>query len=119
MKYTIKESLLELFKTKIKNGFAGINCHNISLVEEAVFNKVFNFIRDEDNSKSVSIICTKVFSYCNDFNEEEQEILQDNQGYDCYIEYQAFTENYLKSSGYDNDIIANKLIELGCLNNSR
>lgn len=119
MKYTIKESLLELFKTKIKNSFADIKRHNISLVEETVFNKVFNLIRDENNSKPVDIICTKVFSYCNDFNEEEQEILQENQGYDCYIDYQAFSKTYLENQGYDNDIISNKLIELGCLNEEK
>lgn len=55
----------------------------------------------------------KIFSYCNDFTEEEQDILQKDRSYDCLIRYTAYTKEYLKGIGIE-DIIASKLIELGC-----
>ena len=88
-----------------------------SLVEEIHVSEMENLIKTL--KRGAKVLVTKVFSYCNDFNEEEQEILQENQGYDCYIEYQAFSKKYLENQGYDNDIIANKLIELGCLNEEK
>jgi len=63
-------------------------------------------------------ITRKVFSYCVDFTDEEQSILLDETS-SCgvYIEYTANTKGYLELQGFENDIIANKLIELGCKEN--
>jgi len=60
----------------------------------------------------------KVFSYCEDFTEEEQELFQEASN-DVYIEYTAYTKEWLEENGYENDIISNKLIELGCENNEK
>lgn len=84
---------------------------------ECLQKEINEFYKKLDKSKTIKTIITKVFSYSNDFNEEEQEILRENNGYDCYIEYQAFTKEYLDKKGYSSDKIANKLIELGCCNN--
>lgn len=33
---------------------------------------------------------------------------------DCFVEYTANSEEELERQGYSNDLIANRLIELGC-----
>jgi len=53
-----------------------------------------------------------IFSYCDDFTEEEQEILEDY-GCDVFIEYTAYSREDLKKEGYSEDLIAIKLFELG------
>jgi len=61
-------------------------------------------------------ITIKVFSYCDDFTEEEKDILAEiAQGTDCYIDYSAHTEESMLKNGWENDIISNKLIRLGCI----
>lgn len=60
----------------------------------------------------------KIFSLCKDFNPDNgfkdmYEKLSNENACDVYIEYNAYTKETLKKEGYDNDLIANRLVELG------
>ena len=65
----------------------------------------------------MKVITIKVFSYCGDFTEEEQNIIVKDRGYDCYVDWIANSKEYLEESGYDNDIVANRLMQMGCREN--
>lgn len=62
------------------------------------------------------VITRKVFSYCDDFDEDLQDILQEGKSYDVYINYTAYTKEWLEENGYDEDLISIRLIELGARN---
>lgn len=59
----------------------------------------------------------KIFSYCNDFDEKEDEELLDelSSGASCdsYITRTAYTLESLNRAGYADDPLARKLVELG------
>jgi len=62
----------------------------------------------------------KVFSLCNDFNPDEgfEEMYNELSEYnDCnvYIPYRAYTKETLEKEGYQNDLISNRLVELGAI----
>lgn len=61
-------------------------------------------------------ITRKVFSLSSDFTEEQSNEIVDmcGGGQDIYTEYTANSEKVLKAKSYENDSIANRLIELGC-----
>jgi len=61
-------------------------------------------------------ITRKVFSYCNDFTREEQDLFGEENHCDTYIDYTAYTKEWLTVNEYDLDLISIKLIELGCSN---
>jgi len=61
-------------------------------------------------------ITRKVFSYCDDFDEELQDLLQEDRSCDVYIDYIAYTKEWLEENEYEEDLIANRLIELGAEN---
>lgn len=58
----------------------------------------------------------KIFSVCDDFDGDMQNELTAERGCGCYVEYDAYTEEWLISEGWDNDPIAVRLIELGAGN---
>jgi hypothetical protein len=67
-------------------------------------------------------ITRKVYSLCSDFNPDEgygalYDILSKSTDCDCYIEYTAFTKETLVASGYGEDLVANRLIDLGADDN--
>jgi len=66
----------------------------------------------------MEIITRKVFSLCEDFNPDEgfQEMYDELSKYntcDSYITYTANTTETLKEKDFDEDLIANRLVELG------
>jgi len=67
----------------------------------------------------MKVITRKIFSYCDDFTEDEQNILQEYGNNDTHIDYTAYTEEWLKENGYELDPISIKLIELGCENEEK
>ena len=60
----------------------------------------------------------KIFSLCEDFNSDTYPLMYDNlsgeYSPDSYIDYQANSKTYLEDNGFTNDIVANRLIDLGC-----
>ncbi len=63
-------------------------------------------------------ISLKVFSLCNDLSEFHEE-LSSERSCDVYIDYTANSEKFLEEEGFDNDEVANKLINLGCEENEK
>lgn len=45
-----------------------------------------------------------------------QDILQEGKSCDVYIDYTAYTKEWLEENGYDEDLISIRLIELGAKN---
>lgn len=66
----------------------------------------------------IKTINYKVFSYCGDFDKSIVKGLQEYPP-NCYIEYTANSKKELERKGYSNDLIANRLIELGCKENEK
>jgi len=60
----------------------------------------------------MKVITRKVFSYCNDIPEELQDRFEEN-ACDIYIGYIANSKEWLEKEEYDEDLLANLLIELG------
>lgn len=67
----------------------------------------------------MKVITKKVFSYCDDFTDEEKDLFSEGFSCDVYIDYTAYTKEWLEENGYENDLISNKLIELGCENEEK
>ena len=60
----------------------------------------------------------KCFSLCSDFNPDDGHETLFNQlskhvSCDVYIEYTAHTAKWEEDNGYDNDLVSNRLIDLG------
>lgn len=51
-----------------------------------------------------------------DFEYDLQDILQKDRSCDTYIDYTAYTKEWLEENGYDEDLISIRLIELGAEN---
>ncbi len=62
-------------------------------------------------------ITRKVFSFCEHFIDLDHSLGEYPSN--CYVEYTANKASTLKAGGYSKDEVANKLIELGALENEK
>ena len=65
----------------------------------------------------MEVITRKVFSACNDFNEEDYEIITQEVGPNCYIPWIANSKEFFDTSMYSIDLVAIRLFELGAEEN--
>jgi len=65
----------------------------------------------------MKIITRKVFSACNDFNEEDYDEICQYSGPNCYIPWTANSKEWFEKSEYDLDSVAIRLFELGAEEN--
>lgn len=61
-------------------------------------------------------ITIKVFSLCDDFDEDLAEKISEYGTNDSYIMRTAYTKEYLSEKGFSQNLVANRLIELGAEN---
>lgn len=61
-------------------------------------------------------ITIKVFELCSDFDDDMIEEMSEYGTNDSYIMKTAYTKQYLQNKGFSEDLVANRLIDLGCNN---